>query len=412
MDTTAPAQRRVRLRRFVFTVNGNQLQLDTAFENLKKFRPTWLVVARETCPQTQRRHLQGACVIGQQMQFSTIKKIPGLERAHIESMKGTPQQSLVYCSKEDQNPYQYGQCPIEGKKDTRPDMHTAIAMLQEGLTVNDVIRSGDIPVLATVARYTRGLDRISHALRTHSTTLPRVCPMVIWIHGSTGTGKTRSIHEFARSCGQPLWTSPGSFQWFDGYDLHKLALFDDYRPSFGKFDVLLRLLDRYAMSVPVKGGFVDWQPSILFITAPQPPRVMWNLRTEEALNQLSRRIHACVDADEHSTYPALYGAILQSILDARSSSTDFSHLGELLQPFDRESGEDCACSSEPEAEVISGEKEESKDDSIKSPECCTESPVPSMETASSLSYSHSPHTSSLEDDTGWDNASSIGESSE
>lgn len=322
---TSPAQRRVRFRRFCFTVNGNERQLEEAYNKLKKLTPTWLIVAREECPMTGRKHLQGACVLGRQMDFNSIKKIPGLERAHIEAMKGSPADSLKYCSKEDRAPYQYGAMPQAGK---RNDLHAAIDMLKTGMSVEEMIKSADTPVLATFVRYPRGLTRISQTFNRNTRRTP---PLVVWIHGSTGTGKTRSVHEFAELCGSELWKSSGSLQWFDAYESQPIACFDDYRTDHAKFSFVLQLLDRYPLRVPIKGSFVDWLPIILFVTAPQPPRIMWNLRTAEALDQLCRRITLEIDADDFTEYGQYYAKLLESIRGVISANPDFSHLGELLK---------------------------------------------------------------------------------
>jgi len=327
MAATSP--KRLRMRRFVFTLNGREEQLEKDFESLKKFQPTWLIVARETCPMTQRKHLQGACVLGTQLAFATIKKIPGFERAHIEFMKGTPAQSLVYCTKEDKVPYQYGVMPCPGK---RNDLHTAIDMLKTGITIQEMIRTAETPVVATFAKYPRGLAAISQAFRTDSDREHKPC--VIWLHGATGTGKTRSVFEFARlSRGvSDLWVSNGSLQWFDGYDGQRITLLDDYRTDHAKFAFVLRLLDRYPLRVPFKGGHVEWQPQVIFITAPQSPRIMWNLRTEEALQQLDRRIQCNIDVDEFPSYPELFAHILESVIELSTRDPDYKHLGSLLRP--------------------------------------------------------------------------------
>lgn len=66
-----------------------------------------------------------------------------------------------------------------------------------------------------------------------------------------------------------LWTcSDLTCKWFDGYAGHEDCLFDDVdhenKPSRSWF---LRLFDRYAVSVPVKGGFVNWKPKRVIVTS-------------------------------------------------------------------------------------------------------------------------------------------------
>lgn len=125
MDTTAPAgtpydrqgerssrRLRNRLSNFVFTLNNwTQEEYNGLTERLLSCR--WACVAKET-GESGTPHLQGAVSIGRQVAFSTIKTWPGLGRAHLEQMFGTPADSLAYCSKQDLHPFIVGTLPTPG----------------------------------------------------------------------------------------------------------------------------------------------------------------------------------------------------------------------------------------------------------------------------------------------------------
>lgn len=326
LQFTDGAQRRnqIRFSRICFTVHGTDEELEDASKNLKKLTPKWMIFGHETCPKTLRRHLQGAIVFGRQIQFSTIKKIAGLERAHLEPMRGTPEQNLVYCTKEDPDAYQYGTMPHQGK---RNDLHAAIELLKAGKTTSDLISQPDVSLIATFVRYPKGLQLISQTFRRSA----KQPPCVLWLHGSTGTGKTRLAHAIAEymGCTDRFWISNGALQWFDGYDGQPVVCIDDYRTDHAKFSAMLRLLDRYYYSVPVKGAFVDWQPLLIIITAPKSPRNMWNLRTEEDLKQLERRIHYTFDTDEYADYADLYADVF-STLKEKEVSDRYTELAKYL----------------------------------------------------------------------------------
>jgi len=101
-----------RISNFVFTLNNwTQEEYDRLIEKLQSVR--WACVAKET-GENGTPHLQGAVAIGRQVAFSTIKTWPGLARAHLEQMHGTPQDSLAYCSKQDSNPVLIGVLPNPG----------------------------------------------------------------------------------------------------------------------------------------------------------------------------------------------------------------------------------------------------------------------------------------------------------
>ena len=285
-----------RLSRFVFTLNNY-----TAWEYedlIKNTAPTvqWMIIGKEVS-ETGTPHLQGACIIGTQKAFSTVKTFPGLHRAHIEKMAGRPHDSLIYCSKQDKSPFQHGRLPEPGK---RNDIHNAVDAIKNGASIRE-LAEGDHAV--PVVKFFKGLT----VLRSLLDTAPRTPPLVLWLYGPTGTGKTRSAVEFAERLAGPgnYWISSGSLRWFDGYDAHDVAIFDDFRAKHATFSFLLRLLDRYELRVEFKGGSVRWNPSVVIVTANAGPREMWSFRTEEQLDQLERRITEIRHVTEYPLNPPL-----------------------------------------------------------------------------------------------------------
>lgn len=63
-------------------------------------------------------------------------------------------------------------------------------------------------------------------------------------------------------------TTKGGNVWFDGYMGQKRVVLDDYRSYHLPFNFLLRLLDRYPIQVPVKGGYVNFIPEEIIVTSP------------------------------------------------------------------------------------------------------------------------------------------------
>jgi uncharacterized protein YodC (DUF2158 family) len=109
-------------------------------------------------------------------------------------------------------------------------------------------------------------------LQTEPTMIKREAPLVIWFYGKTGTGKTRKTIEIAEELNLKTWMSSDSLKWFDGYCNQELAIIDDLRKEIlPNWAFLLRLLDRYALIVQIKGGFTRWNPKIIIITSPVEP---------------------------------------------------------------------------------------------------------------------------------------------
>lgn len=281
----------LRLSRFVFTVNNwTQPEYDhitTIFAPSVK----WIIVAKET-GSNGTPHLQGACILGTQCTLSKLKTLTGFKRAHIECMRGTPEESRMYCTKEDKAAFQMGTMPAPGK---RTDISQAVSRIQGGESLKDL--SADEAGGIAIVKFHKGLTILRSLTRP-----PRTgAPGVFWFYGPTGVGKTRVAYKCARALcqlrGMPktdVWISSGGLRWFDGYDGHTCAIFDDFRAKHvSSFAFLLRLLDRYPVSCEFKGGFVSWTPSFIFITCPEPPEVLFSTRKEhvpEDIAQLNRRI--------------------------------------------------------------------------------------------------------------------------
>ena len=292
-----------RLRRFVFTLN-NYTQKE--YEDIIQLKCRWLIVAKEI-GEHGTPHLQGACVIGRQVAFSTIKKWPGFARCHVEQMHGTPEDSLRYCSKQDRDAFQSGTIPSPGK---RTDLMDVVDKMREGKTVRDLVLEEETKYSTAVIKYYKGLMVLQSLLRQDR----EHPPVVIWIHGASGIGKTRAAIEFGHELAGPygVWISSGSLRWFQGYMGQPVALFDDLRTKHAEFSMLLRLLDRYPLEVEIKGASVKWTPRVILVTAPKDPQAMWSLRTDEDKTQLSRRISAVICADD---YEGGYKEIFESIRD-------------------------------------------------------------------------------------------------
>lgn len=100
-----------RLRRFTFTVN-NYTQVE--YDAICATDCRWLICAKETGDEGTP-HLQGACILLTQKSFTAVKAMAGFTRAHIEVMRGTPEQNKEYCTKQDNNAFEKGDFPQPGK---------------------------------------------------------------------------------------------------------------------------------------------------------------------------------------------------------------------------------------------------------------------------------------------------------
>lgn len=206
-------------------------------------------------------HLQGYLEFERRLTFRRVKQLVG-SRAHIESARGSSSACIAY-SKKDGDYHEWGSPRGQGRRNDLNEIRTAIAAGASELQIAEQHFSRWVV-------YRRSFDRYRQL----------ICPSRSWksfvvlLVGDTGVGKTRAVHECSERTTESLWIWGGD-RWFDGYAGHSMAVFDDFDAgamrTLGRGQVL-RLLDRYAMQVPVKGSFVVWAPHIIFLTSNSTPR--------------------------------------------------------------------------------------------------------------------------------------------
>lgn len=232
------------------------------------------------------------------MAFTTVTRTfaPG----HVEVANGSDADNIAYCSKSESRvfgPFELGVRPL-CKPGKRNDIVKARELVQSGAGMRGValqinsfqaIRSGEV--------FLKYFER----KRTWK-------PVVVWNHGSTGSGKTRDAYDrFAvwkseriseaktddekeLASAEDMWVSGGTLQWFEGYDAHRFCLFDDFRAEHCSFAFFLRLLDRYDIRVPVKGSSRQFLAEVIVITCPWTPEDCFRDQSTENVDQVLRRI--------------------------------------------------------------------------------------------------------------------------
>ena len=108
---------------------------------------------------------------------------------------------------------------------------------------------------------------------------------IFW--GGTGLGKTKKVHDDNKE--DPIWIWNGNHQFYQGYDLQSVCLFDDF---YGEINLayMLKLCDRYPMIVNIKNGQSNWQPKKIYFTSNVDPRLWWEDEPEEKRKAFFRRV--------------------------------------------------------------------------------------------------------------------------
>lgn len=231
-------------------------------ENSERIR--YAVWQQEECPDSGRIHIQAYIELKSAVRLTGVKSLFG-STVHAEKRRGSRDQAKAYCSKEEtrkSGPFEHGVwdlCP--GK---RSDLEAVRAMLDEGRTEKEIAEEH----FGSWCRYRKSFVayRQLSARRRNWETLVSV----YW--GEPGTGKTRRVYDSEEFDSIYELSSPncsGGAIWFDGYTAQPVLLLDDFY-GWIKLSFLLRLLDRYPLKLPIKGGFVECQIERVYITSNKP----------------------------------------------------------------------------------------------------------------------------------------------
>lgn len=212
--------------------------------------------------------------------------------------KGTSPQNEHYCSKpvaechcvhcKDappplEGPYRYGVCP-QASGD-RTDLVILRDAVKSGKRKRELIE--DDALLPTYAKHMK----LAHMAQSLYPPPPKAKKVVL-LYGPSGCGKTRLVYETHTL--EDLYAKPVDDKfWFDGYDQHPTVLLDDFAGRVSKLSLvnLLRLLDRYPIQLPFKGGYVWFSPDTIYLTSNIHPRNWYEwVGREPQYPALSRRI--------------------------------------------------------------------------------------------------------------------------
>lgn len=264
-------------KHWVFTLNNYTDDDQTRLRTLGQSTDAqYLVYGRET-GDGGTPHLQGYIIFTKRISFNTVKNTIG-ERAHIEKKCGTTEQAADYCKKDGDFEEFGSRATKQGRRTDLDELYYAIKNGEAKQEIGDTFAG-------TYIRYKRSIDQLIAETKDSPRDRERG-PNVIVHWGTTGTGKTRAVWD---THDEESIYAHGGDRWFDGYDGHQVALFDDFNGSEFKLSYFLKLLDRYPMRVPIKGGFVQWKPEFIYITSNKSPEEWYANAHPEHQRALQRR---------------------------------------------------------------------------------------------------------------------------
>lgn len=270
---------------------------------------SYLAAQDELCPSTGRRHVQGFVVFASRKRLATCKRFLRDPAAHLEVARGSIESCIAYCTKDDTrapdaSPFVFGTPPLSRSEEKSSDLALAVRAIVEGQALGDVARAHP----TAFVRNGRGLRELGMFHRRHSPNFSPVATCVYW--GEAGSGKTRSVMEWAASAGLSVYWktySRNSPSWWDGYDSEPVILCDDFEGERSGCDVVefLHLNHGYGhlRSWPVKGGFVKLDAVRFIIYTSNTPPCSWfsEMGKTEAVK---RRIDLCQELKKDVVFTA------------------------------------------------------------------------------------------------------------
>lgn len=219
-------------------------------------------------------HWQGYVEFKSQTRYATARALLVAPGCHCESRHGSQQQAIDYCKKQDTRveggvPFEHGipKLIAQGERNDLVEFKDAI---KSGKRKRDLIDENT----KCMAKFGRFYDTVRALYRPERTEARKVYLLI----GPPRCGKSRSVFEqFRGEKRHDLFDMPLSngTMWHDGYDGHSHVLIDDFAGAASHITLtnFLRLIDPWnPVQVPIKGGFVWWDPDVIYITTNIWPR--------------------------------------------------------------------------------------------------------------------------------------------
>lgn len=238
-----------KVNNYVFTLNNPSQEEES---NVQALECAYLVYGREKGA-NGTPHLQGYIRFKNQRYFKAVSKL--IPRAHIEVMKGTPQQAIEYCVK-DGDYFEKGVRPKSPKEKgaaTKRVFEEAFQAAKEG-------RLDDIPAELRT-RYYQTYKRIREDYAEKPESLDNL--QNEWYYGDSGTGKSKKARE----------ENPGAYikninKWWCGYAGEEVVIIDEWCPDSKVLASHLKVwADHYPFRAEVKGGSKMVRPKKIIITS-------------------------------------------------------------------------------------------------------------------------------------------------
>ena len=263
-----------RSRNFCFTWNN---YTDGDKSVLTELKCRYIVYGEEVAPTTGTPHLQGFVVFANQATLSSVcKKLKG---AHIEIMKGTIDQSEVYCRKEG-SVYERGEKPMtqEKKGQVEKDRWADACKAAEEGRFEDIDRE-------LWTKYQNSYRKMRKQFK------PACLEGELtneWWYGPPGSGKTSKAFK-----DYPDAYLKDTTKWWDEYNHEDVVIIDDMDPFHKSLAKEFKLWAHHAPFVAeCKGGSMCIRPKKVIVTSNYSINEVWeDSITQAAMHRRYKETH-------------------------------------------------------------------------------------------------------------------------
>lgn len=234
------------------------------------------MLAKEYGEAGETPHIQGYVVFKAPQPLSKLAALFGARNAFFV-MKGNEDQNEVYCRKEHNELYEFGEPLAPGKRNDIAAMHERVVEGKDDLEIAE-----EMPTVWY--KYHRGIEKQRQLLDIKNTPLWRPVTVKVYV-GRTRTGKTRAA--CSENTSVYLWKPP--YKWCQAYTGEERLVIDEYNNQ-QPIHWLLSFLDNYRILVECKGSHSVSKWSEVVVTTNIPVE-QWHLNAkEEHIDALLARI--------------------------------------------------------------------------------------------------------------------------
>ena len=256
-----------RAKHWMFTLNNPDVESDYQIRDL----PYKYLIYSYELASTGTVHIQGYVSFDKQMRLGVITKL--LPGAHFEVRRGSHSQAKKYCSKtEDETfldgPYEFGDdSDIPDNQRQRTDLDDIKKAIDEGAKMGDLWEK----YFKTTSRYYKAFEQYLDVKSKHREYKDGEKPKIVIMWGPSGTGKsTRARKDYPGAYWLTKPSQNTSTVWWQGYSGEEVVVFDEFY-GWIPYDLLLRILDFYQVTVEKKGSSAKLAAKTFIFTSNKHP---------------------------------------------------------------------------------------------------------------------------------------------